>query len=210
MTRADPPARLYLVTPKEFEPEPFAALADRALAAHPVACLRLDLGAAPEEAWRAAAGHLLAVAQAHDVALVIAEHHRLVAPLGLDGVHLGVSRVPVREVREALGPDRIVGASAGVSRHVGITLANAGADYVALGPVGETGALGDGSRAGDDLFQWWAEVIETPVVAEGGVTPADAARLAPFADFVVPDVSVWSAPEGIEAALAPYAEALAV
>jgi len=209
MTRTAPPARLYLVTPREFEPEPFAVLVERALAAHPVACLRLDLGAAPEQQWRVAANHLLPVAHGHDVALVIAEHHRLVVPLGLDGVHLGASRVPVREVRKALGPDRIVGASAGVSRHIGMTLANAGADYVALGPVGETGALGDGSRAQDALFQWWAEVIETPLVAEGGVTPADAVRLAPFADFVAPDPGVWSAPEGIEAALAPYAAALA-
>ncbi len=209
MTWAAPPARLYLVTPEDIQPEPFAALAARALAAHPVACLRLDLGAAPEERWRVAANHLLPVAHGHDVALVIAEHHRMVAPLGLDGVHLGASRVPVREVRRALGPDRIVGAFAGVSRHIAITLAEAGADYVALGPVGETGALGDGSRAEDALFQWWAEMIETPVVAEGGVGPADAVRLAPFADFVVPGLGVWSAPEGIEAALAPYAAALA-
>jgi thiamine-phosphate pyrophosphorylase len=209
MNGAEAPARLYLVTPVDFDPEPFAALAARALAAHGVACLRLDLGAAPEEQWRVAANHLLPVAHAHDVALVIADHHRLVAPLGLDGVHLTASRTPIREVRKALGPDRIVGAFAGTSRHIAITLAEAGADYVALGPVGETGALGDGSRAGDDLFQWWSEMIETPVVAEGGVTPADAARLAPFADFVVPDPGVWTAPEGIEAALAPYAEALA-
>jgi len=146
MTGSTPPARLYLVTPREFEPEPFATLLGRALAAHPVACLRLDLGAAPEEQWRAAVAHLLPVAQAHEVALVIAEHHRLVAPLGLDGVHLGASRVPVREVRKALGPDRIIGGFGGVSRHIGMTLANAGADYVALGPVGETGALGDGRR----------------------------------------------------------------
>ena len=83
------------------EPEPFAALVDRALAAYPVACLRLDLGAAPEQQWRVAANHLLAVAHGHDVALVIAEHHRLVAPLRLNGVHLGASRVPVREVRKA-------------------------------------------------------------------------------------------------------------
>jgi thiamine-phosphate pyrophosphorylase len=209
MTAPAAPARLYLVTPREFEPEPFAALAGRALAAHGVACLRLDLGAAPEERWRMAANHLLPVAHAHDVALVIVDHHRLVAPLGLDGVHLAASRTPVREVRKALGRDRIIGAFAGVSRHIGMTLAEAGADYVAFGPVGETGALGDGGRAGDEIFEWWAEMIETPVVAEGGATPADAARLAPFADFVAPDPAVWSAPEGIEAALAPYAAALA-
>lgn len=209
MTKADTPARLYLVTPQVFEPEPFAALAARALAAHPVACLRLDLGQAPEERWRAAANHLLPVAHAHDVALVIAEHHRLVVPLGLDGVHLGTSRTSVREVRKALGPDRIVGAFGGTTRHFAMTLAEAGADYVALGPVNASGALGDGTLAPDDLFEWWAEMIETPSVAEGGVTPADAARLSATADFVVPDPAVWSDTAGIEAALAPYAAALA-
>jgi thiamine-phosphate pyrophosphorylase len=177
MSKTDAPARLYLVTPQVFEPEPFAALAGRALAAHGVACLRLDLGQAPEEMWRTAANYLLPVAHAHDVALVIAEHHRLVVPLGLDGVHLGASRTPVREVRKSLGPDRIVGAFGGATRHIAMTLAEAGADYVAIGPVNARGALGDGTLAEDSLFEWWSEMIETPSVAEGGVTPADAVRL---------------------------------
>ncbi len=208
MTRSDTPARLYLVTPAQLAPEGFAEIAERALATRTVACLRLDLGAAPEEAWRRAAARLLPVTQAQDVALVIADHYRLVEPLGLDGVHLGSSRTQVRDVRKALGADRIVGVFAGASRHVGMTAAEAGADYVSLGPVGEVGALGDGTRAGDDLFEWWAAMIETPVVAEGGVTVADAWRLAKWADLVVPDVGVWDAPEGVEAALARYAEAL--
>lgn len=203
------PAQLYLVTPQAFDPAAFANTLERALKAHPVACLRIDLGTQPEDRWREAAGQLLPVAQAHDVALLIVDHYRLVAPLGLDGVHLGAGRTPVREVRKALGTDRIVGAFAGASRHIGMTLADAGADYVSVGPVGETGDLGDGRRAEDELFHWWAEVIETPVVAEGGVSPSGAARLAPYADFIVPDPSIWSAPGGIEAALAPYAEALA-
>lgn len=201
--------RLYLVTPARFEPGPFAALAGRALATGWVACLRLDLGAAPEAAWREAAKALLPVAQRHEVALVIADHYRLVAPLGLDGVHLGSSRTPVREVRKALGADRIVGAFAGASRHAGMAVAEAGADYVALGPVGDVGALGEGTQAADELFQWWAEMIETPVVAEGGVRPEDAARLRDWADFMVPDPGVWDAAEGVEAALERYAAVLA-
>ncbi len=52
-------------------------------------------------------------------------------------------------------------------------------------------------------------MIETPVVAEGGLGPADAARLAPYADFLVPDPKIWADPAGIAAALAPYAEAIA-
>lgn len=209
MNRRAPAARLYLVTPPHFEPEPFAVLAERALATGLVACLRLDLGAAPEEIWRAAASALRPVAHGQDVALVIAEHHRLVRPLGLDGVHLAASRTPVREARKALGPECIVGAFAGASRHVAMTVAEAGADYVSLGPVGDVGALGEGSRAEDELFEWWAETIETPVVAEGGVTLEVARRLGGWADFFVPELGVWESPDGIEAALGRYAETLA-
>lgn len=210
MTGEKPPAQLYLVTPRNADPEEMARALDRALTQHAIACVRIDLGDAPEEAWRRAVNHLMPVTHKHEVALVIAEHHRLVAPLGLDGVHLGTSRTPVREVRKALGSDRIIGAFAGTSKHLGMTLAEAGADYVSLGPVGDTGALGDGELAGDEVFHWWAEMIETPVVAEGGVGPDEAARLAPFADFIVPDLPVWEAPDGLAAALAPFAAALKV
>ena len=205
-----PRARLYLVTPESMDPACFAPLLGRVLGTGAVACVRLDLGAAPEEEWRAAADHLLPVCHEADVALVVAEHWRLVQPLGLDGVHLGGAgsgRTPVREVRKALGADRIVGGFAGASRHRGMTLAEAGADYVAFGPVGETGLLGDDARAGDDLFAWWSEMIETPCVAEGGVSEADAARLAPVADFVVPDRRIWGEPDP-GAAIAAFATAL--
>ena len=199
--------RLYLVTPERFDPAGFAPLLGRALGTGAVACVRLDLGTAPEQAWRAAADNLLQVCHAADVALVVAEHWRLVQPLGLDGVHLGSGQTPVREARKALGPDRIVGAFAGTSRHRGMTLAEAGADYVAFGPVGETGLLGDEARAGDELFGWWSEMIETPSVAEGGVTEAEAARLSAVADFLVPDRRLWQFPDPA-AAISALAAAL--
>lgn len=201
-----PTERLYLVTPQSFDPEAFAPVLAAALAALPVACVRLDLGAAEEDAWRRAANHLIEPCHAADVALIITDHYRMVEPLGLDGVHL-TGRASVRDVRKALGKDRIVGAFAGVSRHDGMVLAEAGADYVAFGPVGETGTLGEDTRAEDDLFTWWAEMIETQSVAEGGVTPEDAARLADTADFIAPDRRVWDADNPIEA-LKPYAAAL--
>jgi thiamine-phosphate pyrophosphorylase len=202
-----PRERLYLVTPGRVEPVTFAPVIARALATGVVACLRLDLGEAPEEEWRAAVSALLPLCHEADVPLVIAEHWRLVAPLGLDGVHLGQGRTPLREVRRALGAERIIGGFAGASRHKGMTLAEAGADYVAFGPVGETGLLGDEERAPDDLFQWWSEMIETPSVAEGGVTAADAARLSGIADFVVPDRRLWDAPDPV-ARIAAFAAAL--
>jgi thiamine-phosphate pyrophosphorylase len=202
------PPRLYLVAPDEGGPEDIAGAVAAALGEVAVACVRLELGArAAEEEWVRAANHLLPVCHEAEVPLLVAEHYRLVAPLGLDGVHVADPRVPLRTVRRALGADRIVGAFAGASRHAGMTLAEAGADYVALGPVGDTGALGGAERAGDDLFQWWAEMIETPCVAEGAVSPEDVRRLEPYADFVVPDRRLWAEPEPL-ARLRAFAEAL--
>lgn len=199
--------RLYLVTPEREAPADFAPRLARVLAAVPVACVRLSLGAeADEAAWTQAANHLLPVCHDADVALVITDHYRLVAPLGLDGVHLATARTPVRQVRKELGKDRIVGGHAGTSRHQGMVLAEADADYVSFGPV-RAGALGDGEIAADELFEWWAEVIETPSVAEGRVTLEDARRLAPIVDFVVPDRAVW-AEDDVIAALKAYADAL--
>ncbi|MEM7670112.1 MAG: thiamine phosphate synthase [Pseudomonadota bacterium] len=188
-----PPARLYLVTPDRFDPPSFAQDLAGLLDTIPIACLRLDLGAEPDEdMWRTAANHLLPVCHEADVALVVAEHFRWVRPLGLDGVHLRKGSTPIRSVRKELGADAIVGADGGVSRHQGITLAEAGADYVSLGPVAASDGLGDGGLAEPEVFEWWSEMIETPVVAEGGITTSELEPLASFIDFAVPDRALWS------------------
>jgi thiamine-phosphate pyrophosphorylase len=186
--------RLYLVTPPRIGPD-FVPLLERVLATAPVACLRVDLGDASEADWRAAFDLVVTPCHEAEVALVVADHWRLVEPLGLDGVHLADSRVSLREVRRTLGADRIVGAFAGASRHRGMVLAESGADYVSFGPVSDTGLLGSDQRAPDDLFQWWSEMIETPSVAEGGVTEAEASRLGSIADFLVPDRRIWDDPD---------------
>ena len=98
------------------------------------------------------------------------DHHRLAQRLGLDGVHLTDGPRRLRDVRKTLGQDAIVGAFCGTSRHDGMTAAEIGADYVSFGPV-SAGLLGDGTLAEPELFQWWSEMIEVPVVAEGGLTP---------------------------------------
>ncbi|MFN3614549.1 MAG: thiamine phosphate synthase [Rubrimonas sp.] len=200
-------ARLYLITPAVFDPAAFAEALKAALDAAPVACVRLAMDGA-EAAIRRAADTLQPVCAAADVALTILDHVRLVEPHGLDGVHLSdASPAAIRKARGALGSDRIVGAHGGATRHRAMTAAEAGADYVSLGPVA-AGALGDGAEAGPELFDWWAEMIETPCVAEGGLTPARAAELAETADFLAPRRSVWEAPEGPAAALRAYLKAI--
>ena len=190
--------QIYLLTPPEFELSAFPARLDEVLDAHQVACLRLTLATRDEDRIARAADAVREIAHAHDVALVIDSHVGLVERLGLDGVHLTDGARSVRKVRKQLGADAIVGAFCGASRHDGMNAGEAGADYIAFGPVGDT-ALGDGTVADYDLFEWWSQMIELPVVAEGALDADTVARLAPVTDFFAIGEEIWREDDAVAA-----------
>lgn len=201
---ADRP-QLYLITPPAFEPGAFADRLAQVLDGVEVACARLALATQDEDRLLRAADALREVAHARDVPLVIERHVGLVGRLGLDGVHLRDGGRGVRKARAALGAEAILGAFCGTSRHDGMSAGESGADYIAFGPVGAT-ALGDGQRAEAELFAWWSEMIELPVVAEGALTLETVAALAPVTDFFAVGEEIWSAENplaALRALLAP-------
>jgi thiamine-phosphate pyrophosphorylase len=193
MTETDRP-QIYLITPPELDLEVFPDRLAALLDTTDIACVRLALSSRDEDHIARAADALRAVAHARDVALVIEAHVLMVTRLGLDGVHLTDGARSVRKVRKELGSDAIVGAFCGTSRHEGMNAAEAGADYVAFGPVGET-PLGDGSRVAFDLFDWWSQVIEVPAVAEGALTADLVKQYGPVTDFLGLGPELWSAPD---------------
>ena len=199
MTDREQP-QIYLVTPPAFEIAPFTDRLAAVLDAHPVACLRVAMASADEYTVASSADACREVAHARDVAVVLERHVALAGRLGLDGVHLADGARGVRAARKALGPDAIVGAFCGTSRHDGMTAGEAGADYVSFGPAGQT-ALGSGARAERALFEWWSEMIELPVVAEGALDEAAVAALAPVSDFLAFGEEIWRE-EDASAALA--------
>lgn len=182
--------QLYLITPSAFELETFSQTLVRVLDTVPVACVRLALNTQDEDLLGRAADRLREHTHARDVALVVERHFRLAGRLGLDGVHLADGSRSVRAARKELGTEAIVGAFCGQSRHDGMTAAEHGADYVAFGPA-QSSNLGDGSFAEPDLFEWWSQVIEVPVVAEGAFDLDHARALTPMADFIALGDEIW-------------------
>ena len=183
--------RAYLVTPPELDPGSFPELLAAALDACDVACVRLSLSTRDEDRIARAADACLRACHDRDVPLVVDSHLLIAERHGLDGVHLPDGARQVRAARKSLGSEAIVGAFCGATRHGGLSAAEAGADYVSFGPVGG-GALGDGTRAQRELFAWWSEMIEVPVVAEGPFDAELARSLAPAADFLAFGEEVWS------------------
>ncbi len=193
-------AQIYLTTPQSFDLSEFAPKLEAVLDAHPVICVRISLTTTDERELSQAADRLREICHARDVAIVIDDHYRMVKAHGLDGVHLTSSSRHVREARDELGNDAIVGAYCGASKHAGMTAAEIGTDYISFGPVSST-SLGDGTVADAELFQWWSEMIEVPVVAEGNATPEGIAAIKDHIDFLCVGAEIWSTPEGPVAAL---------
>ncbi|SFN76010.1 thiamine-phosphate pyrophosphorylase [Roseovarius lutimaris] len=182
--------QLYLITPPEFELGRFPETLARVLDSQEVACVRLALASRDEDRIARAADACREVTHTRDIALVIDTHVLMVERLGLDGVHLLDGARTVRFARKELGEDAIIGSFCGTSRHDGISAGEAGADYISFGPVGAS-ALGDGSRAEDELFDWWSKMIELPVVAEGALDAGLVRQLAPVTDFFAFGDEIW-------------------
>ena len=196
--------QIYLITPPDFDLEVFPDRLAQVLDGAEIACVRLALATRDEDRVARAADRLREVCHGRDVALVIETHVLLVERLGLDGVHLTDGARSLRKVRKDL-PDAIIGAFCGSTRHEGISAAESGADYVAFGPVGAT-PLGDGSHADFDLFEWWSEMIEVPVVAEGALTAALVEKFGPVTDFFGIGEEIWNTDDAglaLKALLAP-------
>ncbi len=182
--------QLYLMTPAGAQASSLAPMLAEVMDRVAPACLRIRSGAEEDELGRLA-DMAREIAHARDVAVVIDDHVKLALRHGLDGVHLNDGAKAVRYARKELGDDAIVGAFCGTSRHEGINAAEAGADYVAFGPVSDS-ALYRGDPVELELFQWWSEMIEVPVVAEGAITRELITQLSPITDFIALGPEIWT------------------
>lgn len=190
--------QITLITPPTFDPETFSDRLGLILDGVEIACLRLSLATKDEDTLMRAADAAREAAHARDVAVVIDNHLILAERLGLDGVHLTDGARTVRKARKDLGADAIVGAFCGTSRHEGMSAGEAGADYASFGPIGAT-TLGDGSQVDFDLFEWWSEVIEVPIIAEGALTAELVAKFGPVTDFFAVGEEIWGTDDPLAA-----------
>jgi len=186
--------RLYLIVPPETGRACSPDQLQRVLDAAEISCVRLALSTTDEDRITRTVDPVRDICHARDIPAVIDDHMLLARRLGLDGVHLTGGARFVRKARRELGPEAIVGASCAASRHEGMNAGESGADYICFGPTG-TAMLGDGGQATRDLFQWWSEMIEVPVVAEGALDEEIISSLSPVTDFFAIGEEIWTAPD---------------
>ena len=144
---------------------------------------------------------LIAIAQARDVTVMLADDSQLVRTVKADGVHLTWSKnigERVAEAREILGHRYMIGADVGRSRHDAMEIGESGADYIAFGIPPHVEDIDTARDRRAELCQWWSEIFEIPCVAFDVATADDAAELAAEGtDFIAVTLPGAAAPDDI-------------
>jgi thiamine-phosphate pyrophosphorylase len=201
-----PVCRLYLITPPRIDDLPaFGRALGEALGAGDVGALQLRLKDADEASIEAAVRALRPVIGARDIPLILNDRPDLAARFDCDGVHIGQQDGPYADARRAVGPNRIVGVTCHDSRHLAIEASEAGADYIAFGAFFPTTTKQTTTHADIEILEIWQEMMVTPCVAIGGITPQNCRPLVTAgADFIAVSSAVWTHPEGPRAAVAAF------
>lgn len=211
-----PRCHLYLVTPPRLvagglDAAAFLPMLTAAIEAGDVACLQLRLKDLDDDTVLRTADRLRGPVQDRGVAFLLNDRPDLAARIGADGVHVGQGDADYATARRLVGADAIVGVTCHDSRHLAMTAAEAGADYVAFGAFHPSSTKeSPAGRPDPEILEWWSEIMTVPCVAIGGITPANCAPLvAAGADFLAVSGAVWDHPAGPTSAVREFTAAIA-
>jgi thiamine-phosphate pyrophosphorylase len=185
---------LYLVTPDWDDTAALVDATGQALRAG-AAMVQYRHKSAGPALRREQAAQLLALCRRHGRPFIINDHLDLCRELDADGVHVGGTDASVAQVRKALGPGKIVGASCYGDKQLARDASAAGASYVAFGGFYPSRVKQYPVTTPADIVDWAKAEIALPCVVIGGMTTRNAAPLvARGADMVAAISSVYGAP----------------
>ena len=145
------------------------------------------------------------VTDLYHVPLIINDRVDIALAVDADGVHVGQDDLPAREVRKILGPDKIVGVSAGCVEEA-VRAAADGADYLGVGAMYATSTKEDADVTSMEELLKIRAAVDLPIVVIGGINQH---TYQPFKGIGINGLAVVSAviaAENIEQAARELAE----
>lgn len=145
----------------------------------------------------------------HDVPLIVNDDIDLAGRSGAHGVHLGKSDASVADARRQLGPDAIIGVSCYNDLDIALRAQQEGADYVAFGSFFASPTKPRAVRAEMSLLREAETRLDIPVVAIGGISADNGARLVEAGADLLAVISEVFGGEDIAASAARFARLFA-
>jgi len=161
-----------------------------------------------EETFLEEAKQLAQLCRKYNVPFVINDNVDIAVKMNADGVHVGQSDMEAGDVRTKLGPDKIIGVSAGTVEEAVLAEKN-GADYLGVGAVFPTGSKDDAIDVPFDTLKAICEAVSIPVIAIGGITRDNVTKLSGSGICGIAVISAIYAQKDIVAATKELKEAAA-
>ena len=119
-------------------------------------------------AFEAEAAKLKELCRRYHVPYVVNDSVEIALAIDADGVHVGQSDIRGRDIRGLIGPDKILGISAGTVEEA-VAAEAAGADYIGVGAVFGTSTKKNARNLSVEKLKEITSAVSIPVVAIGGI-----------------------------------------
>jgi thiamine-phosphate pyrophosphorylase len=193
---------LYLVTPDWDDTQKMLAASEAGLRGG-AAIVQYRHKTASPELRREQASQLLALCRRYGKPFIVNDFVDLCMELDADGIHVGGTDMSVAQVRAAVGPSKIVGASCYGSMELARSAHQAGASYVAFGGFYPSRVKKYEVSTPPEIVAQAKKEIPVPNVVIGGMTQENSVPLvAQGADMVAAISSVYFADDPEAAARA--------
>lgn len=121
-----------------------------------------------EKSFEQEAEELKKLCAALHIPFVVNDSVEIALDIDADGVHVGQSDIKGRDIRALIGPDKILGISAGTVEEAQAA-ETAGADYIGVGAVFGTSTKKDARNLSVEKLRSICSAVKIPVVAIGGI-----------------------------------------
>jgi len=129
-----------------------------------------------QDAFEAEAERLKTLCAQHGVPFVVNDSVEIALQCDADGVHVGQSDIKGRDIRAIIGPDKILGISAGTVEEA-VAAEKAGADYIGVGAIFTTSTKKNARSMTMEQLKEIVSSVSIPVVAIGGISAENILQL---------------------------------
>ena len=142
-----------------------------------ITCLQLREKNMDKDEFLKEALEMKELCRSYNVPLIINDDPYIAVKSGADGVHIGQKDMSLKEAREITGNGIIIGVTAALPE-LAVKAEQEGADYIGSGAVFGSTTKSDAKPLSHDVLREITASVKIPVVAIGGITRDNMAKLA--------------------------------
>lgn len=167
---------LYVITDPELCKENIVSMVEQAILGGAQIVQYRNKMASPQQKQQEAS-LLKEICHRHQRLFIINDDVELAKNVDADGVHIGQADTALKQARESLGHEKIIGVTCNNQLDWAVMAQLQGADYIALGRFYDSHTKPGAPKAPIELLIQAKQQLDVPVVAIGGITAENAHEL---------------------------------